>query len=283
MEIRGQLINTRPAKSSNIFYLSVSKVKTFKDCKLKYKFSYIDRLPSKDWEHTIFGKFLHKVLEDFEKAIIEGYSDSDNELMKACFNSKDNEWRDKLSKDMKIEAHKIMCDYLNNRTSLINLGELPKPISTEKSFNILVDDFLLINGVIDLIQEDFDGVLHVADYKTTKDKRFLKKDLFQLQTYAYVMCLEYPELELIRCSYVLLRHGFEKIKVNYTREEAMSIEKYFIERTEEMKAEQVFRPTPTPLCRYCNYLENCNSGKDFIECLDNKNGKIIAKFGEMDW
>ena len=54
--------------------LSVSKTKTFLDCKAKYKFCYIEKLPRKDWDFHTFGKFCHKVLEDFHNAYVKNNS-----------------------------------------------------------------------------------------------------------------------------------------------------------------------------------------------------------------
>jgi hypothetical protein len=60
---------------SNTIRLSVSKTKTFLDCKAKYKYAYIEKLPRKDWDFHIFGKFCHKVLEDFHNLYITGCQD----------------------------------------------------------------------------------------------------------------------------------------------------------------------------------------------------------------
>ena len=63
--MKGILLDSRPEKNKEILNLSVSKLKTFEDCKTKFKFSYIDKLPKKEWEFHSFGKFLHAVLEYF--------------------------------------------------------------------------------------------------------------------------------------------------------------------------------------------------------------------------
>ena len=54
------------------FRVSVSKTKTFLDCKAKFKFCYVEKLPRKDWDFHIFGKFCHSVLEEFHKTYMEG-------------------------------------------------------------------------------------------------------------------------------------------------------------------------------------------------------------------
>ena len=48
-------------------WLSVSKVKTFKDCPAKYRYTYIEKLPRKSWEFQVLGQFAHSSLENLLK------------------------------------------------------------------------------------------------------------------------------------------------------------------------------------------------------------------------
>ncbi len=56
---------------------------------------------------------------------------------------------------------------------------LPNVIGVEKDFYINLNNKVLLNGFIDRIQIDPDGLIHVADYKTTKDPKYLK-DFFSV-------------------------------------------------------------------------------------------------------
>jgi len=47
--------------------ISESKYQTFKQCKLKYRYRYVDRLPEPEESNTDalhFGSYIHKILED---------------------------------------------------------------------------------------------------------------------------------------------------------------------------------------------------------------------------
>jgi DNA-binding protein YbaB len=70
--IKKASILKQASDSSLNFKLSVSKAKTFEDCKAKYKFSYIEKLPKKDWDFHVFGKFLHAILEEFHLQLMFG-------------------------------------------------------------------------------------------------------------------------------------------------------------------------------------------------------------------
>ncbi|MFW9879543.1 MAG: PD-(D/E)XK nuclease family protein, partial [Candidatus Thorarchaeota archaeon] len=56
--------------------LSVSKAKTFDEaadggCKKKFKFNYLDKLPRIDQDFHVFGKFLHQILENFHRELLD--------------------------------------------------------------------------------------------------------------------------------------------------------------------------------------------------------------------
>jgi ATP-dependent helicase/DNAse subunit B len=77
MAITAILLDSSKEKPKLDLSLSVSKAKTFDDCKAKYKFCYIQKLPRIDRDFHIFGKFLHSTLESFHKTIIQNPEQKD--------------------------------------------------------------------------------------------------------------------------------------------------------------------------------------------------------------
>jgi putative RecB family exonuclease len=270
-----KLLNGRP----NSFpgeWLSVSKVKTFKECPAKFRYTYIEKLPRKTWEHHLLGQFAHSSLENFHKFIKTGDVRPHNEIMTESFKlaaKKHNE----ATVDQKKEIWLMMKGYLDKTAKDAQNNVLPLVTDVEDSFYIDINGVVLLNGFIDRVQTDADGILHVADYKTTKNKSYLKDDTLQLQTYAYVKCLQFPDLERVRTSYILLRHDFESIVKEYTRKQIMKVEDRFLKFAEDIKAEKLWRPKTSRLCSYCDFLEVCINGKESI-C-----NKDIIKHGAVDW
>lgn len=257
--------------------LSVSKVKTFKDCKAKFRFAYVEKLPRKEWDFHIFGKFLHEILENFHKILIIDPAKAIHVVMTDCFAASSENWKGKITDEQKKESMGILSTYLKMLNEEVQSGTAPVFMEAEKDFYIDIDGKILLNGYIDRIQIDPDGVLHVADYKTTQNKKYLKKDFFQLLTYAFVMCLKDPNLQKVRTSYILLRHNFEKIIKEFTREEIMAVESEFLAYADSITSEKLYRAKTSPLCNYCDYLESCEAGKSFVNKDD------ITKFGETSW
>lgn len=261
-----KLLEKKPAEKLETS-LSVSKIKLFESCPAAYRFSYIERLPKDDSkEYTIFGKFLHEVLEHFHLEIMKDPEKPLNLLMGAVFRQCFETWKSKLKIEQFSEAKQILTTYLEKWT---RDTEKPTILATEKEFYIQIDEDILLTGVIDRIQLDTDSTIHVTDYKTSKSKKYLKKDPFQLMTYAFVVCLENENIEKVRTSYLLLKHNCELIEKTYDRAQILALESKFREVADEIKREKLFRPKVSKLCEYCDFLEHCPAGKQFVGVPEN--------------
>jgi CRISPR/Cas system-associated exonuclease Cas4 (RecB family) len=169
------------------------------------------------------------------------------------------EYEDKMTGLQYKEAREIVEEY----KALLKEEGLPTVIAVEKPFYVNLNNKVLLNGFIDRVQIDPDGMVHVADYKTTKDPKYLK-DFFQVMTYCYALCLEDPSIKRFRASFILLRHNFDYLTQEFTREEVISVAEKFIKAASNIEEEKLWRPNPQFLCKYCDYLDHCKSGKDYL-------------------
>lgn len=257
--------------------LSVSKTKTFGDCRKKFKYSYILKLPKKEQDFHIYGKFVHRVMELFHLHYIEGGSDPQNVAMSNAFKVSLDEFKTQLTKEQKVEA-KASCTAYLKRLSEEDIANLPNIYAAEKDFNLQIREDVTLLGVIDRLQIDHDGVHHVVDYKTTKNKKYLKNDWFQLLTYAYVLHSWDPTITKVRGSYVLIRHGFEYITETFDLKEILKIKDKFLEYADNMNDEKLWRANPTPLCAWCDFWEQCDEGKEIVA------QRFPSKvYGEVKW
>jgi CRISPR/Cas system-associated exonuclease Cas4 (RecB family) len=264
------------SSTSEELRLSVSKTKTFIDCKKKFKFSYIEKLPKKDWDHHIFGKFCHKVLEDFHNAYIKFNSTKPfNVEMGQAFKNAVKEFGDKMTAEMKKDCWVIIDKYLRIVTNDKKNNLSANVVACEKNFDFSIGENVILNGMIDRVQIDADNVVHVCDYKTVKNKKYLKDDFFQLLTYAYVMVLENPDLEKVRASYILLRHDFEYITTEFSVPEIMKIRDKYLDYANQIVSEKIYVANPTALCNFCDFLNLCPEGK-----TKSYNQNI---YGEVNW
>ena len=216
---------------------------------------------------------MHEILENFYAKKLSKLMLSDQKLMEFSFNDAKESWKEKITQDNIKEAELI----INNFLSYIK-DDCSTVLSIEKEFNINIGNKILLNGFIDKVQTDADGVLNVIDYKTSKKIKYAKRDFMQLKTYAYVLCLGDESIEKIRGSYIFLRHNCETVVKEFSRKDVMTMEGVFLNYLKKIESEKLFRPMPSPLCDYCDYTDICHVGKEY---LNNKKG--IQTFGVQEW
>ena len=159
--------------------LSASKIKVFNTCPLKYKYQYIDCIPSFDKSKQMqMGLLIHKVLENFHKnnkITLDELKKLLNIYWDRSFYSCEQE-----NEQNKEDAIMMLENYWNyiDKTQL-GMGYY------EYEFSFNIDNIELI-GKCDRINIDNDNNVTIIDYKTSKNsvsKNILKKDI-QLNIYA---------------------------------------------------------------------------------------------------
>jgi|SRR5271166_1256886 len=253
--------------------LSLSKVKTFESCQKKYHFSYILKMPRKQADYHTFGQFAHRILELFYDEKIKGNIAPNSDVMGQAFKVAMTEYGDRLSTDHKKEGYEIADKFLQRLAS--GKEKAKQILSVEKKFNFNISENVVLNGMIDRVQIDEDGTLCVADLKTTKNKKYLKDDFFQLLTYSYVLWSEDKSIKKVRGAYILLRHDFERIEKEFSIDEIMEVKDKYVSYAKQIEDELLFRANPTRLCSYCEFLDLCKEGKDFVNPL--------TKIGTNSW
>ena len=262
------IIKTAPLK------LSVSKTKCWNACKKQFQFNYILHLPKVERDYHVFGKFVHKALEEFHQLYIKGWLLPANEAMSTAFKLAKEEFASQMKPEAIKEGFDILCKYLN-LVAHKPPNYMSQVISTEEAFNFELTDRIILNGFIDKVNTDDDGLVHISDYKTTKDKRYLKDDWFQLMTYAFVAMHNKPDMEKVRVSYVMLRHDFEEISKEVSREEAETVRQAYIDYARDIESADEYPANVGPLCRFCDFLEHCGPGMKSV-------GKEV-RHGEIDY
>lgn len=258
---------------SDLIKLSVSKSATFNSCKRKYQFAYVHKLPRKEWEYHLFGRFVHRILEIFHLAYIEGATEPYSKVMSKSFNEAMEEFKGKITQAAKDEAFEILKIYLARINA--NKGEVGRVTDVEKTFNLEINDQLILTGMIDRIQLDEDGVYHVLDYKTSKSKTYLKDDTLQLLTYAYIIYKDHPEITKVRVSYIMLRHSCEFLTKEFDISEILTVKDIYEKYANDIKKESEFEPSPSKLCAYCDYVNLCDKGLEVVQSKFN--------YGKQGW
>ncbi len=253
----------------NNMKMSFSKITTYEQCPLKFKFQYINRFPTKTSPALLLGQTIHSSLEKFFDF------GPDKRSLKILKNLFRREWkitRNKLREQGDFEMDQ-KTEIEHGKRGLLMLenffeSELnSEPEQREQFVEASLTDEIQFLGRIDRL----DKVLHdgkegfrVVDYKTGKlNERFL--DFIQLFTYAWLMNEQ---------GYKIYSSSFFYLESNKIVEKTLSEELFkqtrekLIERSlPVLKSleEDDFKPKKTALCPYCDYMRMCPLHQDEIQ------------------
>lgn len=265
---------------------SHSKLSTFEQCKLKYKFKYIDKIVPKI-ERSIevhLGDSVHRALEWLYTTIKEGGRKNIPALDEVLVNYLET-WKknfksdfvivkkDLTDKDYLNKGVKFLIDYYNsNKPFKDNTLELEKKIIFEIAER--AGEKIKIQGFIDrLVHNLKTGELEIHDYKTANSPprpSFGETDR-QLALYAIAIKESFGRDKEISLVWHFLAHN-KKIVSRRTNEQLENLKKETLDLINEIEATTSFPPSKSPLCNWCQYKDICPAWNN------TKNNKERARF-----
>jgi putative RecB family exonuclease len=243
--------------------LSPSKISRFTQCPLAFKYSYLDRLPEPPTIHQVRGTLAHAALERLF-ADNEGHDRTSARAEAALMDT----WTDRRSLPEYVELgldDQQEAQLLEELRVLIShYFELEDPRSVsarglELELRAQVDGVEL-NGIIDRLDDVEGGDLCIVDYKTGSAPRESRPNgSFNGVKFYAVLCEENfgrPPVEIrlmyLRDRVVLVQSVTEQL-LRGSRQRALAVWSA-IERACET---EIFRPNPSPLCRFCAFQSIC--------------------------
>jgi DNA helicase-2/ATP-dependent DNA helicase PcrA len=232
--------------------LSYSKLITFEKCPLKYKFSYLYKIPSPSVAAANFGTSVHETLNHFYESLQKGAKAS-LDYLKELYEKNwipygyDSRAHHNTRKKQGVE---ILENYFKSHE---NNWVIPEML--EKPFNLKIGDYVF-NGRIDRIDKLDDGTYEVIDYKTGKLKKNqnLDKDL-QLSLYA-LACRDVYGIEASKLSLYFLEDN-EKHSTTRGIEDLEKAQTEICKKTDALMKSN-FQATPGFACKFCEYRLICN-------------------------
>lgn len=270
--------------------LSPSKINTFRQCPLKYKYQYIDRLGSlyeQPRPYLNLGISVHQTLEAFfmmppgERSLDRLIQEYRRQWKRRGFSSREEE------REYGTRGLNMLRRYFNNFPVDVS------PYCTEKWLQIEKENCVLV-GKVDRIDRMPNGKYEIIDYKTglyVPSDEELADDL-QLSIYWY-LAGEALEVEIEKLSLHLLEHGICR-ETRRDRGFKDTIESLVRETAETITSTEEFAPTVNPFCSFCDFNIICpafSPGKTDEEKMArtvqnlhslNKTGKYISSLLEKE-
>ncbi len=271
---------------NQLFRTSYSALDTFKQCPMKYKFQYVDKIKAPKSKEAVFGNKIHKALQFFHSKI--PVSPTLDELLNYYKDIWDSEPFQGHEEDMIYfgEGIKMLKNYYNHYLKIRHEFTV---LDAEVRFEIMLDQKCLLTGIIDRVDKIKDGI-EVIDYKTTKrlpSQQDIDNNL-QLSFYCLGLINRWPQfaeqgLENIRLTFYFLKHQ-EVISTKRTKEQLENVKEQIWERIAEIEKGN-FKPLPSALCDWCGYKNLCpmwkNLYKEELSVDDEQIKKIIDEFLEL--
>ena len=234
--------------------LSASKIKTYRECPLKFKFSHVMNAPTKPRPYFDLGNAVHAVAEQLTRLQVEGTEPTKDlafEILEKEWNA--SSFRSATEEDQARAKAKAMV-----RTYLKWLSENEnEPVAAEKRFRIEIGG-VPFNGFIDRVEKTPEGRLAVVDFKTggAYENSISIRTEPQMNIYALGVKKQYGELPA-STSLFYLKHDkmvdnqIEESQVNSVRDEIGGVVKSIL--NEEFEATPGYR-----VCKSCDYRSICD-------------------------
>jgi putative RecB family exonuclease len=245
---------------------SHSRLSSFEQCKLKYKFRYIDKIIP-DIEKTIeshLGSMVHDTLEWLYTEVKKGKIPSVDEVI---VHYSEN-WQENYEDEIPIMRKNLTSgDYFNKGVEyLMNYYNSHKPfventIAVEKHiiFDLDENGDYKIRGFIDRLVYNLEtGEYEVHDYKTSKNlpsQEILDKDR-QLALYSIAIKETYGVEKRVILVWHYLAHN-KRVHSKRTDEQLKQLKEDTLNLIKEIQTTIDFPPTKSALCNWCEYKSIC--------------------------
>lgn len=277
---------------------SHSRIETFGQCPLRYKFRYIDKVRT-EVEKSIeafMGSMVHEALEKLYKDLRFMYVNTLEELLSYYNRIWEKNFTDGIvivRKEYDAENYRKMGEqYLTDYYNHYHPFDRMKTVSIEEKIviDLLEDKRYVLQGYIDRLATDGNGVFEIHDYKTSgtlpEDDK-INEDR-QLALYSMAVRKKYPFAKNIYLIWHYLKFD-QEIMIEKTSEELDDIKKRIIEKIDEIESADEYPAKESLLCDWCDFAPICPKKKHLYktEKMDNKEFeaddgvRLVTKYADL--
>lgn len=211
--------------------ISYSRLENYIGCPARYFYTYIDKQDRLFGPAAALGNILHGVLEKVDEEL-----DLTDMMQLMEEQKKVYDPEQQISQALLTQGWQMLVEYVDRHA-----GERPHVLGREAEFTVVIGT-ALINGFIDRVERDRDGLVRVTDYKSGKwEYRGRPRDNLQLGMYALAVSEMY-DVDTVYAELYYLRSG-KKIGYLFTQEDIYEVEDKVLALVGEILADRIFHPT----------------------------------------
>lgn len=261
---------------------SASSINTFKQCKRKYYYQYIVKLPTSSSIHQVRGNIAHSTLESFydinvqeftEENYVQKFQEAIQRLFLYHWNLQQPELKKiELTTDQEMfyfeETMLMLMNWCNHFLQKISETMKEKNIGVQEALNYLTpireqeysSDKLYIRGFIDAIHH-YDDQVHIIDYKTNSDFEVKEGIKLQLALYSLMYHEKHGKLP-DKLGVFFLRHKLKLMNVDQEMlESALRDIQLIHTHTSSTEKIEDYPQIPGKLCKWssgqCDFFDEC--------------------------
>ena len=234
--------------------LSFSRVDTYRSCPLRFRFSYVDKLPTKPSPHLSWGSSIHTAIEAWWDSKLPEPPPVEV-LLRSLYDGWDDSGFAGMPRGEKLKWYGHAQDVLRRHHARHAPTYVPA-VASEAWFELNLGEDVQVVGSIDHVARTPGGGLGIVDWKTNrkaKDRRRVAGSL-QLAIYALAArALWGHDPEWVALDFVVpgVRVTVDRAEID-TDAAIATIH----EVAARIRAE-AFPPTPSALCPWCDFRAAC--------------------------
>jgi putative RecB family exonuclease len=260
---------------------SVSQIQVYLQCPLKYRYRYVDKIPTPEFVETtdtLLWTLVHESLQNLYNNINIFKIPTKEEFISSYYNLRtkkeketaENWWEilnhhtDLSIDDFKRRWEAYLSKYYDKHSPFDDL----QVISTEKLISFQLDEWINFQWYIDRLDKSWDTFI-INDYKTGKNlPSEEEKDQYIEQLTLYWLWIQQKYLKYfknLKAKLYFLHFDIEDER-DITQEKLDEIKNKYLNIIREIEknkvqyamwSKKIFEATQSPLCTWCDYQSIC--------------------------